>query len=110
MDCGQIYDGLVLCVAPGVMRPPPVPALDAAIQAQRNNNGSNSGNANRRRNAEGEEEGPLAETTLVEERDVELEMDDEALARLAAARIGHAAGGGSRHTRGIHAPVVRHHA
>lgn len=106
MDCNQIYDGLVLCVAPGVMRPPPVDALNAAIQAQRNN-----GAAASRKRSQAAVDGQTAESHLVEstgvkEEERELQVDREKIEALQA-KMAHA-GGAARHGRGIHAPVLNH--
>lgn len=40
LNCDQVYDGLNLCVAPAVVRPPPVDALNASIQAQKASGGN----------------------------------------------------------------------
>lgn len=33
LNCGQVYDGLVLCVIPGTIRPPSEPALNVSYVA-----------------------------------------------------------------------------
>ncbi|CAO1617824.1 unnamed protein product [Sympodiomycopsis kandeliae] len=82
LDCGQVYDGLVLCVAPNVMRPPPVAALQASIRNQRNAGGS------RRRALELEKsEEDLEETST--EAYLDENVDEAAPRKLPVGRRGH---------------------
>ncbi|CAO1617986.1 unnamed protein product [Parajaminaea phylloscopi] len=96
LDCDSVYDGLVLCVAPGVMRPPPVDALNAAIKAQKK-----SGRSKRRRSQE-----PGAEDVVESSYDEAAGEADVIEALRAKTRH---AGGASRHSKGIHSPVLSHH-
>lgn len=94
LNCDQVYDGLNLCVAPGVMRPPPVEELQAAIQDQKTSDGTSTANSRRRR-SEPEDGEQLLDA---EER--------ERLKELRELRRQHLGG----RFQGIHSPAVKHQA
>jgi hypothetical protein len=41
MDCGQVYDGLMLCVVAGLVRPPADPSLNNSYVAEKNSGQAN---------------------------------------------------------------------
>lgn len=98
LDCNEVYDGLVLCVAPGVMRPPPLDALSPIIHAQKS--------LASQRTRLGETVGDESSAKTAR-RDAEIQVDSEAIEALQT-KVRNA-DGASRQARGIQASILSHH-
>lgn len=96
MNCDQIYDGLVLCVAAGVMRPPPVAQIiNTTVAAEK-------------RSEKKADFSKLDDRARAEDgENFSLDVDEQAW-KATQARLTHG-GGASRHSKGIRAPILKHH-